>query len=51
MRIYDAHIWAAAQAHGIDTILTADTPGRPSIEEVRYVNPFAPSFKLTRIGL
>lgn len=51
MRIYDAHIWAVAHAHGIDTILTADTPGRPSIEGVRYVNPFAPSFKLAQIGL
>lgn len=51
MRIYDAHIWAAAHANGIDTILTEDTPGRPSIEGVRYVNPFGPSFKLAQIGL
>lgn len=51
MRIYDAHIWAAARVNGIRTILTEDTQSQPVIEGVRYVDPFAANFKLAQIGL
>ena len=51
MRIYDAHIWAAAKLNGIRTILTEDQQSQPNIEGVRYVDPFAANFKLAHIGL
>lgn len=51
MRIFDAHIWAAARLNGIDTILSEDAQSRPTIEGVRYVNPFAEDFALAQIGL
>ena len=51
LHIYDAQIWATAKLSGIRLVLTEDLPSAPSIEGVRYVNPFAPSFKLAQIGL
>jgi predicted nucleic acid-binding protein len=51
MHIYDAHIWAVARLNGVATILTADLQSREVIEGVRYVDPFASSFKLAQIGL
>ena len=37
---YDAHLWAYADAYGIDEILTEDTPSKPWCGTVRYTNPF-----------
>ncbi len=51
MRIFDAHIWASARLNSIDTILSEDTQSQPTIEGVRYVDPFLPSFRLSHIGL
>jgi len=51
MRIFDAQIWAAARLNGIETILSEDTQGRPVIEGVWYVNPFATGFRLAQLGL
>lgn len=51
MRIFDAHIWAAARVNGIETILTEDAQSRAAIEGVRYVNLFAPNFTPSQIGL
>lgn len=50
MRIFDAHIWAAARLNGIGTILTEDVQSRATIEGVRYVNLFAPDFTLAQIS-
>lgn len=51
MRVCDAHVWATARLHGIETIVSGDAQGRPAIEGVRYINPFARGFRLTQIGL
>ncbi len=51
MRIYDAQIWATAKWWELPYVLTEDMPGRRWLESVRYVNPFAPEFKLSDIGL
>ena len=51
MHIYDAQIWATAKLSGIQLVLTEDLPSGASIEGVRYINPFAPSFRLSQIGL
>jgi len=51
MHIYDAQMWAAAKVHAIPILLTEDVQSRREIEGVRYVNPFAPSFKPAQIGL
>jgi predicted nucleic acid-binding protein len=51
MRIFDAHIWAAARLNGIETILTEDAQSRATIEGVTYVNLFAPNFTPSQIGL
>ena len=51
MQIFDALIWATAKLGGIRTVLTEDLPGRTNIEGVHYLNPFAPGFSLSRIGL
>jgi predicted nucleic acid-binding protein len=37
---YDAHLWAYADAYGINEILTEDTPSRPRCGTVLYTNPF-----------
>jgi len=51
MRIFDAHVWAAARLNGIETIVSEDTQSRPVIEGVRYVNPFAREFRNAQLGL
>ncbi len=51
MHIYDAQMWAAAKVHAIPVLLTEDAQSRREIEGVRYVNPFAPSFEPSQIGL
>lgn len=51
MRIFDAHIWATARLHGIETIVSEDAQSQPAIEGVRYVNPFARGFRLATLGL
>jgi predicted nucleic acid-binding protein len=51
MRVFDAHIWAAARVNGIRLILTEDNQSQPIIEGVRYVDPFSASFNPAQIGL
>ena len=51
MRIYDAHVWAAAKVNSIPYVVTEDTPSRPVVEGVRYVDPFTEAFDLAHIGL
>jgi predicted nucleic acid-binding protein len=51
MDVYDAQMWAVARVYGIPLIITEDMQFAPVIEEVRYVNPFAPTFDLADIGL
>lgn len=51
MHIYDAHIWAVARLNGVPTILTEDLQSRAVIEGVRYIDPFASSFKLSQLSL
>ena len=51
MRVYDAALWATAKVHGVPVIVSEDGQSQPRIEGVRYVNPFAPAFKLADIGL
>jgi len=51
MRIFDAHVWAAARLNGIETIISEDAQSQPVIEGVRFINPFAAGFLLEHIGL
>ena len=44
LHYWDAQIWATAHRSGCTTILTEDVPGRPEIEGVAYVDPFADDF-------
>ena len=37
---WDALLWASAKEHGVSVTYTEDVPGKPSIEGVKYVNPF-----------
>lgn len=43
---WDAQIWAAAKLNQIPIVLTEDFNIGASIEGVRFVNPFAPEFRL-----
>jgi predicted nucleic acid-binding protein len=43
---YDAQIWAAAKLHQIPAIFSEDFNSGASLEGVRFVNPFAPAFRL-----
>ena len=38
---YDAHLWAYADVHGIDEILTEDMPSKSRCGAVLFTNPFA----------
>ncbi|MFN8497219.1 MAG: PIN domain-containing protein [Anaerolineae bacterium] len=43
---YDAQMWATARLNQTPVIFSEDTPGVPILEGVRFVNPFAPAFRL-----
>jgi predicted nucleic acid-binding protein len=43
---WDAQIWAAAKLNQIPIVLTEDFNIGASIEGVRFVNPFAPEFRV-----
>lgn len=43
---YDAQIWATAKLNQIPVIFSEDFNSRSSLEGVRFVNPFAPTFNL-----
>lgn len=48
---WDAQIWATARLNQIPTILSEDFSHGRTLEEVRFLNPFAPSFEaLHRAG-
>ena len=46
---WDALVWATAKLQGIPNVLTEDRPSSGLIEGVRFVDPFDPSFELTRL--
>jgi predicted nucleic acid-binding protein len=46
MSLWDALIWSVAFRNGVPLILSEDTPSRPSIDGVRYINPFVPDFDI-----
>ena len=43
---YDAQIWAAARLNQITVIFSEDFQDGEILENVRFINPFAPQFKL-----
>jgi predicted nucleic acid-binding protein len=47
---YDAQIWAAAKLHRVPIVLTEDFPIGSTIEGVAFIDPFAESFDLDRLG-
>ncbi len=51
MNIYDAQLWALAKLSGLRVIVTEDEQSQPTIEGVRYINPFVRGFKLADLGL
>jgi predicted nucleic acid-binding protein len=48
---WDSLIWATAKLSGIPTVLSEDFSHGRLIEGVRFLNPFAPTFDLTLLGL
>ena len=45
MRIWDAQIWATARLNQIPIIFSEDFSDGAVTEGIRFVNPFAPSFR------
>lgn len=43
---WDAQIWAVARLNQIPIVFTEDIPSAPSIDGVRFINPFASNFDL-----
>jgi predicted nucleic acid-binding protein len=43
---WDAQIWAVARLNQISIVFTEDIPSAPSIDGVRFINPFASDFDL-----
>jgi predicted nucleic acid-binding protein len=41
---WDAQIWAVARLNQIPIVFTEDIPSAPSIDGVRFINPFASDF-------
>lgn len=50
LRIYDAMLVAAAMMHGVGVILSEDFSTGCEIDGVRFENPFAPGFDLSRFA-
>lgn len=50
MSYWDALIWATAKLNDIATVLTEDIQSSGTIEGVRFVNPFDPSFDFALLG-
>ena len=49
MVLWDAQIWATARLNQIPTVLSEDFSSGAVIEEVACLNPFDPSFELSRV--
>lgn len=47
--IWDALIWAVANANGVPVILTEDSEDGRILEGILYRNPFAPGFDLSQL--
>lgn len=47
MSFWDALIWAVARLNGIGVVFSEDFNDGATIEDVRFVNPFAPGFDAT----
>ena len=43
---YDAQIWAAARLNQVTVVFSEDFSDGQNLEGVRFVNPFAPGFRL-----
>jgi predicted nucleic acid-binding protein len=43
---YDAQVWAAARLNQVTTVFSEDFSDGQLLEGVRFVNPFAPGFRL-----
>lgn len=43
---YDAQVWATARLNQTPVVFSEDVPGVSMLEGVRFVNPFAPTFRL-----
>ena len=43
---YDAQIWAAARLNQVTIVFSEDFSSGQTLEGVRFVNPFAPKFRL-----
>lgn len=48
MTLWDAQIWATARLNQIPTILSEDFSHGATLEGVQFLNPFRPSFDLSR---
>jgi predicted nucleic acid-binding protein len=49
MAYWDALIWATASQHSVANILTEDQQDGRLIGPIRYMDPFSPSFDLSRL--
>ncbi len=47
LNFWDAQLWAAAKLNELDTILSEDFQPGHNLGGVRFVNPFAPDFRLS----
>jgi predicted nucleic acid-binding protein len=43
---YDAQVWAAARLNQVTTVFSEDFSDGQTLEGVRFVNPFAPGFRV-----
>lgn len=46
LSFWDAQIWATARLYQLPVVLSEDFSSGPSLEGVRFVNPFDPAFQL-----
>ncbi|HNT77368.1 MAG TPA: PIN domain-containing protein [Anaerolineae bacterium] len=51
LSFWDALIWAVARLNGIGVVFSEDFNDGATIEDVRFVNPFAPDFDAKQWGL
>jgi predicted nucleic acid-binding protein len=46
MAYYDAQVWATARLHQVSALFSEDFTDGATLEGVRFINPFAPHFRL-----
>jgi predicted nucleic acid-binding protein len=46
LNFWDTQLWAVAKLNGVETILSEDFNSGSSLQGVRFINPFAPGFRL-----